>query len=642
MAYCTFINPMTPSALAAGPLHCPVRAECAAHRVVDARVDHPVVAATTYIVSYHTNVGFYAANSGYFASSATSYGPLTALQDGTDGGNGVYAYGPAKTFPTSTYGSANYWVDAVYQAAPPPPTPPQVVATGPTAGASSSATGQPITATFDQSVQAASLVMSIKTAGGAAVGGTVNYDDSRRTGAFTPQTPLSPSTGYTATISATSTDGALPMTSPYSWSFTTPTPATCPCTLFSAASTPMNASSADTTAFELGIRFTSDQSGYVSGVRFFKGSGNTGTHMGSLWTASGQQIAIGTFTSETAGGWQSLVFDAPAPVSAGATYVASYHTDTGHYSYDAGAFSTAAVDASPLHAPATSPSTPNGVYATGVSAFPNQTYGGANYWVTPVFTLSAVDTMPPHTTAVSPTGPGVLTGTSTTATFSEPIDVSTLTMTVSSSMATVTGTIAYDAPSRTATFTPSAPLPVNTDFTATARAADTSGNLMPQATSWTFTTIAGYTLLGGATPTVTTSGDLNSIELGVRFTADRDGQVAGVRFYKGTGNTGTHTGTLWSASGAALATGTFQNESAGGWQTLLFSAPVAVTAGAVYTASYHAPNGNYSYTSGYFSGGLNAPPLHATADNGSYLYGAGGIPTSTYNSTNYFVDVIFQ
>jgi hypothetical protein len=141
---------------------------------------------------------------------------------------------------------------------------------------------------------------------------------------------------------------------------------------------------------------------------------------------------------------------------------------------------------------------------------------------------------------------------------------------------------------------------------------------------------------------VANANDTNAIDLGVRFTADRDGSVVGVRFYKGPGNTGTHTGTLWSSSGAVLATGTFTAESAGGWQTLLFSAPVPVTAGTLYTASYHAPNGGYSYTSGYFAGGRDAPPLHASADNGAYLYGPGGLPTNTFNSTNYFVDVIFQ
>jgi hypothetical protein len=36
-------------------------------------------------------------------------GPLTALANG-----GVYAYGSANAFPSSTYNAHNYWVDVVY------------------------------------------------------------------------------------------------------------------------------------------------------------------------------------------------------------------------------------------------------------------------------------------------------------------------------------------------------------------------------------------------------------------------------------------------------------------------------------------------------------------------------------------------
>ena len=49
---------------------------------------------------------------GYF-TTPTSNGPLTALQDGADGANGVYKYG-ATGFPTVGYASSNYWVDVVY------------------------------------------------------------------------------------------------------------------------------------------------------------------------------------------------------------------------------------------------------------------------------------------------------------------------------------------------------------------------------------------------------------------------------------------------------------------------------------------------------------------------------------------------
>jgi hypothetical protein len=52
----------------------------------------------TYIVSYSTN-GHYSANTDYFAVSKSS-GPLAALASRAIGGNGVYGYGSAGTFPS--------------------------------------------------------------------------------------------------------------------------------------------------------------------------------------------------------------------------------------------------------------------------------------------------------------------------------------------------------------------------------------------------------------------------------------------------------------------------------------------------------------------------------------------------------------
>jgi hypothetical protein len=50
---------------------------------------------------------------------------------------------------------------------------------------------------------------------------------------------------------------------------------------------------------------------------------------------------------------------------------------------------------------------------------------------------------------------------------------------------------------------------------------------------------------GNPTPNVVTENDTDSIELGVRFQSVENATVTGVRFYKGTSNTGTHTGSLW-------------------------------------------------------------------------------------------------
>jgi hypothetical protein len=69
---------------------------------------------TTYVAAYHTNTGFYSADSGYFNNTRTT-GPLTAPSSGTSGGNGVYAYSAGDTFPNNTFKASNYWVDPVFQ-----------------------------------------------------------------------------------------------------------------------------------------------------------------------------------------------------------------------------------------------------------------------------------------------------------------------------------------------------------------------------------------------------------------------------------------------------------------------------------------------------------------------------------------------
>ena len=115
-------------------------------------------------------------------------------------------------------------------------------------------------------------------------------------------------------------------------------PTICPCSIFEdehavggrRPTTPRRSSSA--------CKFRSDDDGYITGVRFYKGPGNTGTHVGHLWTAGGQQLAEATFTGETASGWQQVDLPAPVAVTADTTYVASYYTPTGHYAFDSSYF----------------------------------------------------------------------------------------------------------------------------------------------------------------------------------------------------------------------------------------------------------------------------------------------------------------
>src|SRR6202045_2006274 len=152
-----------------------------------------------------------------------------------------------------------------------------------------------------------------------------------------------------------------------------------------------------------------------------------------------------------------------------------------------------------------------------------------------------------------------------------------------------------------------------------------------------------------ATPAILDGGPEAPLEVGVTFKADSNGYITGIRFYKSVRNTGIHTAHLWTSGGALLASATFTGESSSGWQQVNFSKPVAITANAVYVASYHTTIGHYSVSPYYFAtSGLNRPPLHALANvsgspDGPYTYGStGAFPRSTYHSSNYWVDVVFS
>ena len=67
-------------------------------------------------------VGIYSVTVPYFTSQVSSP-PLRALANGDGGGNGLYRYGAGGGFPTSTFNSANYWVDVVFTTTAPPPPP---------------------------------------------------------------------------------------------------------------------------------------------------------------------------------------------------------------------------------------------------------------------------------------------------------------------------------------------------------------------------------------------------------------------------------------------------------------------------------------------------------------------------------------
>lgn len=587
-----------------------------------------MAANTEYIASYKSLTGTYSATSNGFGSGM-SVGPLRTVSDA-----GAYSY--STDFPSSR-STASYLVDVVVMVSAPPFT---VGSQSPLPGASSVPLNTTVSGVLSEAAVANSVALAVKTSSGTAVAGSTTYDQSTRKVTFTPSAALAQGTSYTATVTATAVSGT-PI-SGNTWTFTTVpaprTPGVCPCTLYQDTVTPTTAEVNDGVPLALGVRFTSDTAGQVTGIRFFKSAGNTGTHTGSLYTVGGQLLATVTFSNESSTGWQTATFSQPVNIQADTEYVAAYKTPTGKYSYTSGGFGEG-FTSGPLRV-----DTDSGAYSYS-GDFPN-TASTASYLVDLVFNqapqqLSVTAQVP------APGATAIPTDVKPSITFSTAINPGA-SFTLTANGTSVAGSATLSADARTITFTPAAALPASTVITANAsNVATPQGQTLPP-TSWQFTTAAATvqqsTIFGSLVPQVAASSDTKSVELGTAFTVSQAGSVTGIRFYKGTGNTGTHVGSLWNSAGTRLAQVTFTNETATGWQSATLSTPVALATGQTYVVSYRAPNGRYSYTQGFFNQTWTSGVFTASGpNNGLYRYGSGGVmPANSWNATNYFVDVVYS
>ncbi len=186
---------------------------------------------------------------------------------------------------------------------------------------------------------------------------------------------------------------------PYEYSASSPPPPAGNATsIWSPAAPLVDPPATDPKPVELGVKFRSDVSGYITGIRFYKaGSANAGPHVGNLWSRTGTLLGSAPFVGETASGWQQANFASAVAIAANTTYVASYFAPAGGWSTDLDYFAAAGADSPPLHALAGGVDGPNGVYVyASSSAFPTQSYQSSNYWVDVVFSKTAPATPPPQ------------------------------------------------------------------------------------------------------------------------------------------------------------------------------------------------------------------------------------------------------
>jgi hypothetical protein len=685
-----------------------------------------IQAGVTYIASYHTNAGEYSSTDFYFDNAGHSNGALTATGSGF---NGVFTYGAGPVFPatTSIANATNYWVDVVFDGS--------TESLGPPVANNDS--GFVVAGNGTISIAASALLSNDSDPNGLPLqfmgvsnpaNGAVSYNANTQIVTFTPTAGYSGNASFAYTISDTnggSATGTVGL-------FVNSTSAE---SLFSLNSAPGNVTVNDPNSVELGVKFTPDADGNITGIRFYKGAANTGPHVADLWSSTGTLLATATFSSETVSGWQQVNLSNPVSVTAGTAYVVSYHTN-GSYSADPSYFSTSVVSGD-----LTAPGAGNGVFAYGAAGtFPTNTFGATNYWVDVVYTRTGAGPLPPpvanndsgfvvggngsltiaaSTLLANDTDPnglplsitGVSNPTNGTVSFSAgtqtvtfvptagytgpasfgyaisdgqaPAASATVSVTVTQSTPVANndsgfvvnengsitiaastllandtdpnglplsitgvstpnnGTVAYDASAQTITFMPTSGYNGTASFVYAID--DTNGGTASASVGLLVNATSAESLFNpNSTPTIVTLNDPNSVELGVKFTADANGVITGIRFYKSAANTGPHVADLWSSTGTLLATATFSNETASGWQQVNLSNPVSITAGTTYVASYHT-NGNYSADSNYFadshvSGDLTAP----AGNNGVFAYGpTSAFPTNSFAASNYWVDVVY-
>jgi len=156
---------------------------------------------------------------------------------------------------------------------------------------------------------------------------------------------------------------------------------------------------------------------------------------------------------------------------------------------------------------------------------------------------------------------------------------------------------------------------------------------------------AQQTLFTNQIPSLTNLCDgspCSSYELGMKFRSSVAGQVTAIRYFKDANEpAGNHVGHIWDLSGNLLATTTFLNETGNGWQQQALGAPLSIQANTTYIVSVNLVSHYVDTPGGLVTAVVNGA-LSSVADGMNGVLGnSGTFPAQSFNSSNYFRDIVF-
>lgn len=133
------------------------------------------------------------------------------------------------------------------------------------------------------------------------------------------------------------------------------------------------------------------------------------------------------------------------------------------------------------------------------------------------------------------------------------------------------------------------------------------------------------------------------VELGMVFRSSIDAEAIFVKFYKtNSADTSTYRLSIYDSIGQRVVSTTYRAPGKAGWQRVRLVNTMRIKAGMPYVVAVHTPKGYYGGRSKFFTvprtrGTLTAP----IGGNGRYIYTkTGAYPRLSYNSSNYYVDLV--